>query len=271
MIPQESNYHLLLAHLLSNNEYCSFYRKRKEAGDFIIIDNGAFEFKKPMNVDKYRKMIIDSGIVPDVIVAPDYPFKRWADTANASFDFVSDIRGDRFFDKIKVMGVPQSEEGDYAGWIECHNRLIYESGVDFIGMSILGVPNAFCKMSGTKDVTFNRMLACAIMMNDEVVDKNVKYHFLGCSDPRELIFMKSLGWVYGNDSSTAIWHGINGIRFDDSRGGLKSGKTEIPVDFEYEISDVYDTTEANILYESAIHSNILHNISWINRLLSDER
>ena len=48
LIPEDSTFHLLLAHLLKDDEYAAFYRKRKEQGDFIIIDNGAFEFHKPL-------------------------------------------------------------------------------------------------------------------------------------------------------------------------------------------------------------------------------
>ena len=65
------------------------------------------------------------------------------------------------------------------------------------------------------------------MMRYGVVYWSINHHYLGCGDPRELLIMKELGLAYGNDSSTAIWHGALGIRFDDTASGLINGKSKI--------------------------------------------
>ena len=40
----QSSKHLCLAHLVdSNDQYASFYKKMRDRGDYVIMDNGCFE------------------------------------------------------------------------------------------------------------------------------------------------------------------------------------------------------------------------------------
>ena len=256
LIPQESKFHLLLAHLLHSEEYCDFYRKRKEQGDYIIIDNGAFELGVPLLPKDIYNLINHSGIVPDVVVAPDYPGEQWQKTVKSAYQFSQEFHN--YFPKTtKLMVVPQSEKGDWQGWLACYKALSQIDHVEFIGMSILGVPKAFCSLTGTNDITYNRTIASLYLRNhaDEYLTHGKKHHFLGCSDPRELLTMQMVGLAYSNDSSTAIWHGHVGVEFDNTAGGLKDGKTKIPVDF---------FTKPNPEAEKTI----IHNIKWLQNLLA---
>lgn len=253
LVPEESKFHLLLAHLMDNPKYTEFYRKRQLAGDFIIIDNGAFEKLIPMNVEEYYKIINDSGITPDVVVASDYPGEPWEKTVNATMKFVQMY--DKYFDanKTNIMAVPQSEKGDWKGWIKAYSEFALVEDITFIGMSILGIPNAFCSMTGTDDISTNRIMASLYMKNNNIIaDKH--HHYLGCGNPRELLIQKEIGIMYSNDSSTAFWSAINGKKFDRSAGGLIDGKVKREVDFNLEFDDMH--TEA-----------ILHNIKWMEDLL----
>ncbi len=252
LIPEGSNFHLLLAHLMKDEEYSSFYRARQEAGDFIIVDNGAFEFKKPLPVDKYYKLVNDSGIIPDVIVAPDYPFEDWAKTVDSTAKFVEDYGNYFDVDKTNIMAVPQSVKGDHIGWVKAYSEFSLMEDVEFIGMSILGIPNAFCQLTGTDAISFNRIFASIFLKNNNLVC-NKKHHYLGCDEPRELLIQNHIGIAYSNDSSTAFWHAINGISFDNTASGLKDGKTKIEVDFD-------------IPFDEAHVRLIESNIDWISRL-----
>lgn len=256
LIPEESNFHLLLAHLLDDDAYASFYRKRQEAGDFIIIDNGAFENKVPLPVDKYYKLVNDSGITPDVVVAPDYPFEDWEKTVDSTRDFVASYGNYFDINRTNVMAVPQSVKGDHLGWIKAYSEFALLEDVEFIGMSILGIPNAFCSLTGTDAITYNRVFASIYLKENELVcDK--KHHYLGCDEPRELLMQKLIGVAYSNDSSTAFWHAINGISFDKTASGLVDGKTKIPVDFD-------------IPFNSADVPLIKSNMRWLNELMNSQ-
>lgn len=253
LIPKEANVHLLLAHLMEDKRYCEFYKKRKEAGDYIIVDNGAFEFKRPLDADEIFRLVGGAGFQPDVIVAPDYPFEHWGKTVTETADFAK--RYHQYFDaSVKLMAVPQSKPGDWRGWIECYQNLVQVPNVNWIGMSILGIPNAFQSMTGTKDISFNRVYATQYLKNEGVISSSVKHHYLGCGDPREIMMMKAQGVADTNDSSTAFWHAILGIGYDDTAGGLKNGKSPVEVDF-------------NLPFDQSHVPLILKNIEWINGLI----
>ena len=253
LIPQNSKVHLLLAHLMEDRAYCDFYKRRKEEGDYIIVDNGAFEFKRPLDADEIFRLVGGAGFQPDVIVAPDYPFEPWSKTVTETDSFAR--RYHNYFDaSVKLMAVPQSKPGDWHGWIECYEHLTKIPHVNWIGMSILGIPNAFQSATGTKDISFNRTFATQYLKNNGIIESRIKHHYLGCGDPREILMMKAQGVADTNDSSTAFWHAINGIGYDDSVGGLRDGKSPIEVDF-------------NLPYNETHVPLIKENVEWINGLI----
>ena len=61
-------------------------------------------------------------------------------------------------------------------------------------------------------------------------------HFLGMVDgPNEVQFLSPFKkFIDSWDSSSAIWHGLNGYGYDDTPGGLLHGKFHMPVDFNHE-------------------------------------
>lgn len=241
LIPASQKQHLLLAHLLTNKDYCRFYQKRQERGDFIIIDNSAFEFKKPLEPKEYNELVLQSGITPDIIVAPDYPNEPYQKTIEASSKFSEDYGN--FFDveRTKLMIVPQSVKGDVGGWLQAYVTLTQLPNVTYVGMSILGIPNAFCSLTKTSDISYNRIFATVYLKNNQCVAPHVKHHYLGLgNDIRELQIQRMLGVADSNDSSSAFWrgivggqHGNGGCLYDSSATGQKTGKIHTPVDFDY--------------------------------------
>lgn len=256
-VPSDSRVHLMLVHLMDDERYNQFYRDKQRRGDFIIIDNSAFEFGEPASLATIRDKCIKAQIVPDIVVAPDYPGQPWSKTYEAAI--TADNEFIDYFDpeKTQLMCVPQSERNDYVGWLECYDLMIGNIGnCGMIGMSILGIPTAFKEWAGTEDVSTIRSAVTAYLIQEELASKNHKHHYLGCHSPRELLMMKYQGLAWSNDSSTAIWHGIHNVEFDASPSGLKNGKIPVPVDFELPC----------VLGNEPIHNNI----EWIRSLLQDK-
>lgn len=229
LIPNEADFHLILAHLLDNKEYVDFYKQKIKRGDTVILDNSAFEFKRALSAEEIFGFIDRSEIVPTYVVAPDYPFEDWEVTWNSTLKFIDEVKGKPY----SVMAVPQSRKGDYEGWIKCYRNMVDHHDVDVIGMSILGIPNAFCSLTNTDDIAYNRVYATMKLL-DEIISPGYKWHhYLGLGNgPRELIMQRQLGLIDSNDSSSPFWHGHLGIRFDNSVWGLKEGKTKSEVRFE---------------------------------------
>lgn len=246
LIPESADFHLILAHLLDNKEYVDFYKEKIKRGDTVILDNSAFEFKRALSIDEILGFIERSGIEPTYVVAPDYPFADWKITWDSTTYFIEQVRGRGY----QVMAVPQSVKGDWQGWIKCYDKMAAHPEIAVIGMSILGVPNAFCSLTGTEDIAFNRIFATNYLLEQGIANKEKWHHYLGLGGgPRELLIQRQLGLIDSNDSSSPFWHGYLGIGFDDSLWGLKDGKSKIEVDFMAS-HDEYA--------EQAIKSNILY-------------
>lgn len=251
LVPEDSDFHLVLVHLLKNPAYAEFYQKKIERGDVVICDNSAFEFGKPMETTQLLDEIGKSGIKPTYVVAPDYPTCDWKKTIKSTEQFIKDVELEDF----QVMGVPQSEIGDWRGWLNGYQEMLNIPEIKMIGMSILGIPNAFQSLTNTADIAFNRVFATNYILQNGLNDSRYEtwHHYLGLGNgPRELLAQRQLGLIDSNDSSSPFWHGIEFIRFDETGTGLKDGKVKTAVDFDikrYRIGDPY----------------IEFNINWINK------
>jgi len=263
LIPEDADFHLILAHLLKDKQYAAYYREKADRGDTIICDNGAFEFKRSLDPEPLMELIADSGVKPTYVVAPDYPFEPWSVTYDSCINFIRMTAKEDY----KIMAVPQSETGNWKGWLECYKRLAELPLVDVIGMSILGMPNAFCELTGTKDIATNRIFATAYMIENGLINTSVQHHYLGLGDgPRELIVQRALGVMDTNDSSSPFWHAINGVLLDDSATGLISGKSKIEVDFHIERSKKKHSIDNKSM---SVEKMIRANINWMRNILEE--
>lgn len=251
LIPESADFHLILAHLLDDKEYVDFYKEKIKRGDTVILDNSAFEFKRALSAEEIFGFIERSGIEPTYVVAPDYPYEHWEITLESTLDFIERVRDTNY----KVMAVPQSREGDWKGWIECYKNMVANEDISVIGMSILGIPNAFCSLTGTDDVAFNRIFATSYLLEHGIADKSKWHHYLGLGGgPREILMQRQLGLMDSCDSSSVFWHGCLNTRFDGSLWGLKNGKSPKEVDFD-------------LAYDSANKEPIEFNIDYMENTI----
>jgi hypothetical protein len=263
LIPDNARFHLILAHLLKDEKYANFYKKKSDRGDVIICDNGAFEFKRSLDPIPLMKLVKESGVNPTYVVAPDYPFEPWSVTYDSTVNFIEMSKDENY----RIMAVPQSEKGNYKGWLECYKRLSRLEQVDVIGMSILGIPNAFCGLTGTDDIATNRIFATAYMLENGLVSNDVSHHYLGLGDgPREIMVQRALGVMDTNDSSSPFWHGIQGISLDDSATGLANGKSDIEVDFHIEKQQNRFSVDNK---KKDVDFIIKENINWMEKIIGN--
>lgn len=230
LIPESADFHLILAHLLDNKEYVDFYKAKIKRGDTVILDNSAFEFKRALSADEILGFIERSGIQPTYVVAPDYPFEDWKTTMASTLSFIQQVKNEPY----KIMAVPQSVKGDVKGWMQSYQQMYDDPDISVIGMSILGIPNAFCSLTGTNNIAFNRVFATQYILENTIVKPGKKWHhYLGLGGgPREILMQRQLELMDSNDSSSPFWHGYLDTKFDDSLWGLKNGKSKIEVDFD---------------------------------------
>lgn len=259
--------HLLLAHLVEEDPNYRDYYANLDDGKYKIMDNSAFEmFKlgKPM-YESSKLIEMGKACNANCIVMSDYPKEHSMRTVSAAKELMPTFK-DAGFDTFFV---PQSELGDMSDLVNAIEWALYQEDIDLIGMSILAAPIA-CGVNetvfedGSRDDAYKmqrylsrlevfRQLEKRNLLSSKALNR---FHCLGMVDgPKEIDLLRDYHqYIFSWDSSAAVWAGINGIRFDSSPTGLRQGKFEKEVDFEYNGS----------------HSNldVYYNIDFINKLIN---
>ena len=270
--------HLTLAHIASGMEgspeqistYCKFYEKEKKDAELDnrpyinIMDNSAFElYKNQMPMFNPAELLdLAEMLHATHIVLPDHP-------AHPSMVGIDDAK--MYAPQFKEAGyktffVPQSDIGDLEDLITSFAWAASSPLIDYIGISILAVPNAYRCEKGNN---LQRFVSRWKFMN-ELYDRNLlqlaaqngkKIHFLGMVDgPMEIPLVRDFH-IDTWDSSAGVWAGLNGIAFDHSPTGLINGKFEKHVDFT---SSFDDTTIAQS--NMRVIDNLVERYNFTERL-----
>ena len=269
------SFHLTLAHLVEQDPtYAEFYKNLGQwswmcQGSTNIMDNSAFEMYKegkPMySTDKLIPMAQSCGA--DYVVMSDYPNELGVATQEAAYDMAPELSKA----KLGNFFVPQSKIGDLDDlikgfeWAANVNDKQGNKMIDYVGVSILAVPNAY---GVEKDNKLQRFLSRWKFMQEldkygilkSLKDKDIKIHFLGMVDgPNEIELVRDYLWAIDTwDSSAAVWAGLQGKKFDNSPSGLIEGKIESTVDFSHSSATIDEIGMA------------MYNCHYIDRLLRED-
>ena len=237
--------HLVLAHLIEEDpQYGAWYAEEKLRcpKNVTIMDNAAFEmFKLGLPMYPSSKLVqMGSAVKADYIVMSDYPAEpcqKTIDKAIETSPYIKDNGFGTFF-------VPQSVIGDVDDLVRGFEWAAQSEHVDYIGVSILAVPNAYGVERGNKLQRFLSRWHFFGVLNDmgildTIRDNGKKIHMLGMVDgPNEISLVKDyLKYIDTWDSSAAVWAGLNNIAFDGSPTGLINGKFETEVEFDLDCTD----------------------------------
>lgn len=189
-----SNYQFVLAHVYKNDPvYREFYLKRAEAGDRIIVDNGAYEFSKsvdPQDIyDTVRELNAEVCVLPDA----RFQMKRTLEYTASAMERLRQTNA-------KLLGVPQGSNLEEV--LECYDRLT-AMGVDGYGLY---------EEIGEVTGLGNRTAFCQFLEDSGRVDGDKYYHLLGMEeDLTNIADLAKFLWVDGIDSCKAIVYGLSGI------------------------------------------------------------
>lgn len=225
-----SSTHLVLAHLVDVDEaYAAFYAARSAAGDFIMMDNSAYELKEPYAPEKLITLAQKCGA--HAVVLPDYPFAPCAKTIDAAIKFIPIFKDAG----LKSFFVPQSAVGDLEDWMNGYKWAAANPDIDIIGMSILGVPNALPHI----EPAYARVVMSQLLLDRGVFAHTKHHHYLGLNagpalEIPSLLQMKVLDTI---DSSNPVWMAILGHQYSDNTDSyLPVQKVNLPVDFHIKLS-----------------------------------
>lgn len=231
--------HLVLAHLIDvdhaqtpmqreySEHYLKFIQEEAQAGAFIMMDNSAYELKKPYEPSKLMDLAELCGA--HAIVLPDYPFKPSSVTIEAAKAYAPVFKARGF----KTFFVPQSQVGDSDDWISAYNWAANGEGkhlVDIIGISILGVPVAFNEL----EPAYARVVVMSLLKSTGVFNGEKHHHFLGLNagPALEIPSLLRMGVLDTVDSSGPVWAGIQTHAYTKEADSYQTvKKLTSPVDF----------------------------------------
>lgn len=222
--------HLCLAHLVEKSDvYAEFMKNEAANGSFIIMDNSAYERLElgPYNPDELMALAQKCGA--KAIVLPDYIFTESAKTIAAAEQYAPLFKAADF----ATFFVPQSRTGDVEDWIAAYDWAANGAGaelIDIIGISILGVPNAWSNI----EPSFARVVAMQTLVDRGVFNTSKHHHFLGLNagPALEIPSLLRMGVLDTIDSSGPVFAGMNGHRYSvDSDSYQAVRKLTMPVDF----------------------------------------
>ena len=223
----QSSMHLVLAHLVdTDEEYANFYAGRNE---FKIMDNGAFELGESYAPSELIRLGEKCGA--DAIVLPDYPFQPWEHTVEAAVDLLPAVK----YAGFQAFFAPQSEVGDFDGWVESYKWASENPDIDIIGMSILAIPNALPHIPRA----YARVVMTQVLIDRGMFNFNKYHHYLGLNagpnlEVPPLIKMNALDSC---DSSNPVWSGICGQMYSPAFDSFAmTRKIDKHVDFNYPMS-----------------------------------
>ena len=251
---------LILAHLVEEDEhYRNFFAKYNRTK---IMDNSAFEMFKTGQPMYPADKLIEMGhkVNADYIVMSDYPNEDPSKTIAAAEELAPKFKEAEF----GTFFCPQSKIGDLEGLISAFAWAANSHLVDYIGFSILNIPNAYGVEKNNKLQRYLSRLKFVQELDkrgilEQIVNNKKKIHFLGMVDgPNEIELMGYNGYdecIDTWDSSAAVWYGLNGIKFDSSPTGAVNGKFEKEVDLNEKQGD---------------NTSVRYNLAYIDKLCGGE-
>jgi len=128
---EDCDFHMVIGPFLEDKEYLNFYRKMKERGKTILLDNGAYEFGEPISAETYLEFI--EKIRPDIVVLPDVWMSNEG-TRKAAKEFIEVWNREEL--PAKAMFVPQGKT--FIDWGDSYlcGECFLEKHVDVIGLSV---------------------------------------------------------------------------------------------------------------------------------------
>lgn len=195
-----SKTHLVLRHVYKTDKtYREFYQNRREAGDRIILDNGAYEGETCL---ESPGMLLE----PQIVVLPDFLLQPWKKTWHAAIHYL-----DIYYDKYpatEFLYIPQSLPGDLHGFIESYQEAVSDRRITW-----LGIPRAMAY--AITDNPLARVEFARMVHRDH---PGLKLHAFGMvnGDIHELPYLAQAG-VTSIDSSAPVWRGWHGYTIDQKR------------------------------------------------------
>lgn len=202
-IAVKSRTHLVLAHqYLADVEYAEFYNFRRLMGDYVMLDNSAYELGESMAVETLEK--IATSLKPNAIFLPDKRFD-----ASRTLELV-----EKGIEKLKHLGIPLyavPQGSNLQEIFHCYDQLC-KLPIDGFGLY---------EEIGQVSRTGRRWDFCALLQATKRVHSSKYYHMLGMEeDVHSIKYLAEFDWVRSIDSVKPIAYGLYGVQMHSVLGPM---------------------------------------------------
>jgi hypothetical protein len=202
-----------LPHLIDQYEqYKLYFQKSKLDKRFIIMDNGLFEGVEHTTEDLIEKINL---IIPDVFIVPD----AWNDSAATLVNAKEWMNNHKqqLPEGVNLMAVCQ---GESLGELISTYQTLLDLGYTHIAFNHSSA--AYQTMYPNLDLDpltaqmYGRMELVRRLVAENIINRRVYHHLLGCSLPQEFMSYKNWPFIQSCDTSNPILVGAEGEKYTDS-------------------------------------------------------
>jgi hypothetical protein len=203
-----NNYQYALVHLLDQNEeYADFFKRYKQNGGYIIMDNSLHELGEAYSSDRLWHWIKE--LEPDEFIIPDV----WEDkdTSIINTRKWSKINLPRGVEKIAVVQAKDIYEAATCYQIYRdlgYKKIAFSYGASYYNKLIFHKNKDLSKALG-------RFSVISYLYKIGVISDNDKIHLLGTAYPQEFSWYKGFNFIDSIDTSNPIMATIDKKRYND--------------------------------------------------------
>jgi len=224
------DFHLLLSHLMDNDEYVHHYKEQRRRGAYLVLDNSAHENNSGETAEKLAKQAL--RLNAQEVVVPDHLFdaektvmgaiaamETWFERGTVSFQELSPC----------LMYVPQGKSE--ADWVECLKELmrihIYLAKARLVRRDLtIGLSKDYEMWPGGLSYLIERYL---FPLREDAWSTGIRMnvHLLGWG--RELRELSRIAdqfpWVRSTDSAKPFVYAMSGIRLTKKKIQMQNPPT----------------------------------------------
>lgn len=237
-----STYHLTLAtNILEDPDYERYYKYRASMGDYVMLDNCAYELGAAIS-DLQLKMCI-KAINPTAMFLPDVRFdsKTTLERVRKAIPIFKDMG-------VSLLAVPQGNSLEDV--LYCYDELMKMEHIDGFG-----IYEEIGEVTGVG----RRADFLKLLQDTGRVSETRVYHCLGMEEDVEQVKrLATFPWVMGVDSAKPVVYGIHGIALSQE-GPL--------VPYPHRPKNYFE--HKDVQFRSVIHQNITQVQQWASGPLAN--
>lgn len=204
-----AGYYCLCNLYIKYPEYRRFFLNQRNAGKFILLDNGAAEHDL---VTETALLNITCELRPDLVIPPDILLNK-EETLKSFYSFIKRFEDRKLYDYTRIFACPQAS--NVKDWLNCYEEMMEEELVVRIGLSKITIPYCFNGVQIGEDrlIKESRWRCVEELKRRNFLNKDI--HCLGAGDMREFEYYKDFPQIVSTDSCNTVWSAMNGISFED--------------------------------------------------------